>query len=458
MSREAFERFLHDREQRKITYLVFNPDGYLDEVTLNQEEVAEYFKENIKTYEIPKKIKVDYLLFTGRNLIDKVSISPEEIQDQYEADIEKYNQPKEVHARHILFKVPEDADEETTAEVRKRAEEVLKLAKSGKDFAELAKEYSEGPSGPDGGDLGFFSEGTMVKPFEEAAFSMNPGEISDLVKTRFGFHIIKVDAIKEARTQTLDEVKGELEKELKEIQAGDMAAELSEEAYDMIMQGQDLKSVGKQLDGEFVETDFFSSTDKIEGLDDDREMIESVFSLEQGEISQVIEIKRKYVIFQVKDVQPPKDPELADVKDRVEHDWKMKKARDIAEEAARKFAADDKNWEGVSGKTEGGKYEVKESDLFTRNTPVPDIGYAPEVSKEAFTLTKEKPFLKKPVSHGGKVYLIRLTEIVPATKEEFDKEKETYVAGLLTRKKGATFTSWLEMVRSKADIKVLEKI
>ena len=148
-------------------------------------------------------------------VIDKITISEKESKAFYDSHPELFNQSEQVKARHILIKVPPDADEKAKAEARKKIENVQKKVKAGEDFAELARKFSEGPSGKNGGDLGYFGQGKMVKSFEKAAFSMKPGEVSDIVETRFGYHLIKVEDRKQAKPIAYAEVKTQLTEHLK---------------------------------------------------------------------------------------------------------------------------------------------------------------------------------------------------------------------------------------------------
>jgi len=144
-----------------------------------------------------------------------LEVSDDDVARRYDENAAAYEQPEQVSARHILFKLDESASPDEIEAARKRAEEVMKLARQpGADFAELAKQHSEGPTGPKGGDLGYFPAKRMVQPFSEAAFAMQIGEVSEPVKTRFGWHIIKVEGKKDARTVPFEEVKGQIRKQL----------------------------------------------------------------------------------------------------------------------------------------------------------------------------------------------------------------------------------------------------
>ena len=146
---------------------------------------------------------------------DKVKISDEESKQYYDTHPEFFKQPEQVNASHILIKVDENASEAQKAEARKKIQEVQQKLQKGEDFATLAKTYSEGPSAPQGGNLGYFRRGQMVKPFEDAAFKLKPGETSDIVETRFGYHLIKVVDKQPEKTLAYAEIKDRLNELLK---------------------------------------------------------------------------------------------------------------------------------------------------------------------------------------------------------------------------------------------------
>jgi len=156
-----------------------------------------------------------------RKLLDdqiggKSTVSEKESRAHYDSNLESFKKPEQVRASHILIKVDPGADEAKKAEARTKIESLQAKLKNGEDFGAVAKEYSEGPSGPKGGDLGFFGRGQMVKPFEETAFSMKPGQVSGMVETRFGYHLIMVTERTPESTLSYEEAKDRLEQYLKQ--------------------------------------------------------------------------------------------------------------------------------------------------------------------------------------------------------------------------------------------------
>jgi peptidyl-prolyl cis-trans isomerase C len=153
-------------------------------------------------------------------VISKISVTDEEAQTFYDEQKEQFQEPEQIQASHILIQVAQDASDEEKQAARQKIDDVLVMAKEGKDFAELATEYSEGPSKDQGGDLGFFPKGAMVPSFEEVAFALNEGEISDVVETQFGYHIIKLTGKKEAREVPFEEVKEQVKQGLQQQKTG----------------------------------------------------------------------------------------------------------------------------------------------------------------------------------------------------------------------------------------------
>jgi peptidyl-prolyl cis-trans isomerase C len=157
--------------------------------------------------------------FVDKEFVQKVTVSDKETKEHYDSRLTTFKQPEQVRARHILIKVDSQADESQKHEARKTLERIQQKLKNGEDFSALAKEYSQCPSSAKGGDLGFFRRGQMVKPFQEAAFSLGPGKVSDIVETKFGYHLIKVIDKKPESTVPYEDVKDKIERRLKKEKA-----------------------------------------------------------------------------------------------------------------------------------------------------------------------------------------------------------------------------------------------
>lgn len=261
-----------------------------DKVSVSEEEIRkEFCKEN-------EKIRIKYVLIKFEE--DKVkpgTVTDSEIEDYYKKHIKNYQQPEQVRARHILIK-PDNDKKKAKAEI----EAILKEIKAGKSFEELAEKYSACPSKSRGGDLGFFARGKMVKPFEDTAFSLKVGEISNIVETSFGFHIIKLEEKKEARIIPLSEAKKDiiniLQHQFVKKEAERIAKAKADEIYDKLIQ--DFESTAKEHSLEVKDSGLFARYQPVKELGYCPELAE-MFHLKLKEVSKPIKIYQGIIIAQL---------------------------------------------------------------------------------------------------------------------------------------------------------------
>ncbi len=223
---EVEQEFRRRNEKVKISYVVVKPDDLQSKIEASDADLSAYFEKNKARYNVPERRVVQYAFLDLEQLRLHANIPQDQIRAYYNEHIDGYKQPDRAHVAHILFKTVGKTDAEAE-EIRKKAEDVLKKAKSGANFGDLAKQYSEDTSKDRGGDLDWIVRGQTVPEFEQAAFSLPIGSVSDLVKTQYGFHIVKVIDRQAARTQALDEVFPQILGTLQEDQAQRAAEDIS---------------------------------------------------------------------------------------------------------------------------------------------------------------------------------------------------------------------------------------
>ncbi|MBU4427244.1 MAG: SurA N-terminal domain-containing protein, partial [Proteobacteria bacterium] len=334
---EVLDYYTHTNEKIKISLVQFKPEKFKKSIEPDQASLETFFEERREGYRVPEKVKLAYLLIDPDTFKDKVVIKDREIEEYYEYNIDTFLQPKEVKARHILLKLGQDAAEEEDKKVREKATKVLEEARKGNDFAALAKKYSEGPTRSEGGDLGYFPAGRMVKPFEDTAFKMKKGEISDLVRTRFGYHIIKVEDVKEARTKALDEVRDQISKILLKTGSAELAHEYALSLIDQMPYDADLAKYTAERELKVMYTGDFSQDQRIPGIGGDDKLRKSLFSLRKGETSELLELKGKFYIFQIADRKESYLPEMAEVTDKLKNDYIAYRSAEEATAAAESY-------------------------------------------------------------------------------------------------------------------------
>lgn len=225
-------------EERQFNEYRIASEPFADKVKIEAAEVQKYYDDNKTRFEVAEQIKAEYVVLSLDALLKQVTVSDAEVKTWYESHKDRYEVPEERRASHILILTKPDADKQQS---KAKAEEVLaELQKSPAKFAELARKYSEDPgSAEKGGDLGFFGRGMMVKPFEESVFKQKEGETSGLVESEFGYHIIKLTGIKAGKLRPIEEVKAEIEVELKRQAASRKFAEAAEGFNNLVYEQSD---------------------------------------------------------------------------------------------------------------------------------------------------------------------------------------------------------------------------
>ncbi len=453
--REILDQYTYDHEKIKTSFVLFSPDRFKPSVQPDEAGLKDFFEKHKEDYRVPEKIRLVYIEIDPKDLEKGIQIPDDDIKSYYEYNIDNYTVPEKVRARHILFKVDRNAPAEEVKKVKEKALSVLKKARDGADFAELAKKYSEGPTRSKGGDLGYFSKGQMVKPFEEAAFKMKPGQISDLVRTRFGFHIIKVEDIKKAHTQSLEAVRDQIRKTLLQNKSVDMAYEKGQTLIDQMPYDTELSKYAVAHGLKTRDTDYFSRDGKIPGIGGDAKLMQTLFGLEKGETSDLLELQGKYYIFQVTDRKPAYVPELKAVRDKVNADFMNNLAAGEAKSAAERFLAalkKGKAWDDLAGEQD---LKTVETGFFSRGDTVPRVGYAPDLNEMLFSLNKDRIYPDTVYQNEKGAFVFRWDAYEGIDREKFQKEKEQQRRILTQRKHARIFEDMLAYLRSRADIEII---
>jgi len=454
----VLEYYTFVKEKIKIAFVEFKPEDFKKSVKFDQAALKTYFEKHTENYRVPKKIKVTYIEIDPVAFKGEISVTEKEILSFYEYNNEAYNQPKEVKARHILFKLGEDALKEAEDKVKKVAKEVLAKARQGGDFASLAEEYSEGPTKSKGGDLGYFKKGQMIPAFEEVAFKLKKGEISDLVRTQFGYHIIKVEDIKEAATKSLEEVRDEIVETLAMIMATELAHEKGLSIVDQMPYDIELSDYAKQYGLEAKRSSQLSKNEPVSGIDGSEKIGETLFALEKNETTELFALGGKFYIFQVAESKASYLPPLKDVSEKVEDDFTAYLAAQEATSAASKYLEElkeGKPWDKLA-KESGMK--IEETAFFTRQEPISKIGYAPGLAETVFGLNSNKRYPDMAFVTDTGVFVIRWLAREGIDNKKFREEEIEYRSSLVQTKQSRVFDNWLQNLRKNADIEIITPV
>ena len=455
---EILDHYTYNNEKIKISFVQFRPDEFKKSITVDQGPMDEFFKEHKEDYRVPEKVKIAYLEIDPRSFRDQVKTTDPEINDFYEYHLETYYQPKQVKARHILFKVSKDATEAAEKEIKEKAETVLREARQGKDFGELAKKHSEGPTKTKGGDLGYFSAGRMIKPFEDVAFELEIGEISDLVRTTFGYHIIKVEDIKEARTKTLEEVRAQIVESLISDVSTELAHEKGLSLIDQMPYDAELAQYVAAHGLVAKYTDYFSQDEPIPDIRGSEALRKSLFALEKNETSELVELKGKFYLFQVVDRKQSYLPEMEEVAGKVKEDFTNHLAAKEATTAAESFLAElrgGKAWDKLAKERD---LTTEETDFFSRQGPIRKIGGEPALKEMVFGLSEGKRYPDTIFQNNRGTFVFRWEAYEGIDDKKYEEEKEQNRFSLMQTKHRRAFENWLEALKNNAEIEIVTPV
>jgi len=452
---EAMEWHRWQNASVDMEYVLFDPSTFKD-VVPTEEEIAAFFDQDPSAYKTEPKVTVRYLKFEAGAFTDEATVSDDEIESYYLANPAEFKTEKTVQARHILLKVPQDAAPDEVEAKREQLVKILEEIRNGADFGDMARQHSEGPSNIRGGSLGSFKRGDMVKPFSDKAFSMGAGEVSDPVRTRFGWHLIKVEKINEANKESLEAATSKIRRKLIQNRAKNMAYDAAEAVFDQSFEGDDLLVAAKTRGMAVKTTPPITRQGPSQGVKNRSQFGEVAFGLPLMEISDIQDFDDGYYLLQVMEKIPAAIPELDAVKEKVRGDVAREQQDQRAQEAAEGFLEELKKGKDMAEAARQKNVTPVQSGYFKRNAAIPDIGYEPPLIAAAFDLSSDEP-LAQEVLKGRKGYFVmRFVDRKYPEPSAFETEKDGIVQMLTRQKQQKAYGEWLAQVRDRSNVEIDE--
>ena len=452
---EALELFRFNNERLNLAFIKIPSADLLSAVTVEKKESEDYYKTHNESFRQPERIRFAYLPYPASHFESKVQVTPQDEETFYnDHKADRFTTPAQVHARHILFSYPENSSAEAKAKLRETATGVLTRARAGEDFATLARTYSQDTgTAPKGGDLGFFPRGRMVKPFEEAAFNLSAGAISDLVESQFGLHIIKAEEVQTEHERPLDEVRTEIRQELVRERARDLAGEQAKQDHGKIQNGATLAEVAQSAGLTIVESPLVSRDESLPDLGQQPELMNAAFGLSINLVSEPVQAGEAWYLVSPRERVESKIPDFAQIAEDVEKRLRDEKAEQLAKTKADALLTQAKEKKELAAVAATAKLDVEESGSFSRQgSYIPKIGNLPDLKKEAFRLTPESPFPSQTYLWSGTAFVVMLKERIPANTTEFDKQKEKLRDELQKRKQAIVLEDFVNALKKQATI------
>ncbi len=453
--REEFLRL--SGQKRAIDWLRIPASRFLDEAPVDEADVLAFYEANAARFQTPEQVKLDYLVLDVDALAHKTEISEEELRHAYESDQSRFGQPERRQVRHILLPIPPGADEAASAAVLAEIEAVRKRIEGGEPFDQVAQEVSKDPgSAAQGGSLGEIERGLMDPAFDEAAFSLQPGELSQPVKTRFGYHLIEVQSVTPASVKPFEEVRDQLRAEVARQRAEGLFYDMGERLANVVYESSDsLEPAAEEL-GLSIQHSDWVGREGVEGLLANPKVTAAAFSeevLNERRNSDLIEPEKdvlKAVVVRVVDHREAATLPLDEVRDDIVAALRQERARKAAAAAA--AAAEEKLKGGADWASVAAGDQVEEPGLVGRSDP--DLP-AP-VREVAFTLpvpTGGQASIGTATFSDGDAAVVRVTrvesgEVTPAPQQGPDQARST-LGRLMGRQ---AYDAVLEDMERRADV------
>jgi peptidyl-prolyl cis-trans isomerase D len=432
---EVHEAYEQHYMKAKIQYVVFDPSKFLKAVPVTDKDLEDFFKKNPARYEQKEQRQVQYILITPDEVRANINVTDFELQQYYTDHLSDYRMPDRVKVSHILFKTTGKTPEQAK-QLEKTAADVLAKIKAGANFADMAKKYSEDTSASNGGDIGWIVHQQTVPEFDKTAFNMQPGQLSGLVHTTYGIHIIKVLDKQNAHLQSFNDVQASIRETLtKRAMAAALAAYADKLEAKLKADPKQFASIAKQAGLEVKQTPLFQYTQTIPDFGSNDAFQNLSFQLRQNEVGQPITVPKGTTIIQVTQIVPAHNPTLDAVRAMVEEDYRASQSQALAHQKALDFAEAAKKGDFARLAKAGG-YDLQQSQDFTQQDTVPNLGPGQSVP-EAFSLQPGQT--SGVLSVQGNDAVIHVVAHTPPDESGFASQEGQIREQLLTQKRALAY-------------------
>ena len=426
---DIHEMFVKQNSKVKFEYAVLKQDDIKKGLHPTDPELKAFYESHKASYanSIPEKRKVKYAVIDTAKVESSLQVTQSDLQSYYDQHRDQYRVPEQVKVSHILIKTPlpgtdGKVDDKGAAEAQHRAEDILKQIQGGAKFETLAEKYSEDPgSAKQGGSLGWVGRGQTVPEFEKTAFSLPKGQMSGLVKSSYGFHIIRVDDKQDAHMKSLDEVKSEIEPQLKRQKAQQMAQQQAQNLLaDAQKNGLDAAAAKDHLP--VITSDYFSRKDMLPGLGPSPQFMDAVFATTDKAKPDMAPASDGTVVFELLDTKLAATPSFEEIRSRVEDEFKNDQSRTLLTQKAQELSDRAKAEHDLKRAAKELGATMKTSDLVPPDGQVPEVGSMSGSASVAFSMKPGE--ISGPISNGSDAAVLSILENQQPSEADYAAKRD----------------------------------
>ena len=453
---EVEERYRVDNEEIALDFVRLKTDDFLQDIEVTGEDIKAYYDGNGALLREPLKVKAGYLAYRVEDFAADIEVSDGDIRAYYDVYRDRrFRRREAVKFSQIFIPAPaEGTSPEDKEAARKQLEAVLKQAREGADFAELAKQHSKDESAAEGGDMGFVGRGQLVPALDAALFGLKQGDVSDVVESAIGLHLLKAVERQEDEVKELGAVKEEIVEALKGERGAARAARAAEEDRERALDGTALAEVAPKRGIELSETRLFSAGETLDEIGDVEDFYRAALSLKPGQVGPIVSAPGVLYLMGTTQRIEPVIPPLEDVKDKITETLTWRKARELAAKKGEDLLVELKEAPDLATVAAAHGLTVEDTGLFPRRqTQIPEIGMLP-LPLGRLTVSKEKPVVETAYLQDDTVYVMVLRKTIEADSAGLAKAKEDLTRRIRQEKRQRAFRRLIENLKAKAEIEI----
>jgi peptidyl-prolyl cis-trans isomerase D len=445
---------VYDQRNLKLamSYVEIAYKDFESTITPTDKQIADFFQAHLEQFREPERISFDFIRYDPDRLAAKVNPSDKEIRNYYNRQRDSaLTHPEQVRARHILIAVAPDATPAQKAAAKAKADELLKQIKAGADFGKLAKQFSDDPGTKNsGGDLGYFGQTEMVKPFADAAFGMKAGEMT-VAQTQFGYHVIQVEDHKLAHVDTLEQVRPQIVETLRHRAGAELAHQAIDQDLGDALNGKGLQELANKRGLDLVKTPLLAASERTPEIPD-QTLVQETFKLNPNEIRVVNGHDAQYIVKLI-ERKASYLPKLADVEAKVRAALVRQMAEAKAREQAAALLKQVKGPAALAAAASAAKLAVHTTGDFSRaDGTIPGIGEFYEAVQAASLLPATPAVISRPLTLDGNAYIFEVTSRTPPTDEQWKAAKAAFKDQLLKQRQAQAWESFVQELRARGRI------
>lgn len=449
-------RYAFDQEKVSFAFIRVSTSDFLARQSADDAEIKSYYDKNKAALTEPLKVRVEYVFYPFDQFAAKADISAKEIEDYYIRNREtRFQQPKAFKLRHILVRSPADAAQKPAA--RAKADAALAEVRAGKNFTDVVKQYSEDTAGPQGGDLGWISRGQLLPTLDEAVFGLKRGDVSAVLESPLGYHIFKVEDVKEEKKTDVKEATPEIIRTLKAERGKAEALRAADQDREKATAGSELSLLAKERGLAAKQTPLLSASDTLPEISALGEFKRSAFALGQKEVGAPVEAPNGYYLLRAVERKEPALPPLDAIRGVVERKVKESKAREAANGKAKTLLDQLKKEKNAEAVAKANGVASGETGWFLRgDAEIPKVGALPDIKPGGIPISAANPVADRVYPQGDNVYLFVFKASQPADMARFDKDKDRIMQEARQEKRQTTLKKFIDSLKAKGRIKIEE--